>query len=70
MNQLARRALALAFLSVLLASCGPEGEGVDLVLRNGTVVTVDPDLPEAQAIAIDGDTIVAVGSDDRRCAST
>ena len=64
MNLLARRSFTLAFLSVLLASCGPEGDGVDLVLHNGTVVTVDSDMPEAQAIAIDGDTIVAVGSND------
>ena len=34
----------------------------DLVLRNGKIVTVDDAKPEAQAIAISGDTIVAVGS--------
>src|SRR4051794_18005278 len=34
----------------------------DLVLRNGKIVTVDEAKPEAQAIAISGDTIVAVGS--------
>jgi predicted amidohydrolase YtcJ len=34
----------------------------DLVLRNGKVVTVDEALPEAEAIAVTGDTIVAVGS--------
>jgi len=35
----------------------------DLVLRNGRVVTVDDARPTAQAIAVNGDTIVAVGSD-------
>ncbi len=35
-----------------------------LVLRNGKVVTVDAAMPEAQAIAIRGDRIVAVGSND------
>ncbi|MEL7371343.1 MAG: amidohydrolase family protein, partial [Myxococcota bacterium] len=34
-----------------------------LVLRGGTVVTVDETKPRAQAIAVDGDRIVAVGTD-------
>jgi predicted amidohydrolase YtcJ len=34
-----------------------------LVLRGGKVVTVDESKPEAQAVAIVGDTLVAVGSD-------
>src|SRR5438132_12183177 len=34
----------------------------DLVLRNGKIVTVDEAKPEAQAIAINGDTITALGS--------
>lgn len=33
-----------------------------LVLRNGKVITVDAGMPEAQAIAIRGDRIVAVGT--------
>jgi predicted amidohydrolase YtcJ len=36
----------------------------DLVLRNGRVVTVDPARPEAQAVAIQGDRIAAVGTDE------
>ncbi len=35
----------------------------DLVLRGGTIVTVDEARPEAQAVAVRGDTIVALGSD-------
>jgi predicted amidohydrolase YtcJ len=35
----------------------------DLVLRNGKIVTVDDARPEAQAIAVKGDTILALGSD-------
>ncbi len=35
----------------------------DLVLRNATIVTVDDAKPHAEALAIRGDTIVAVGSD-------
>src|SRR3954469_11282979 len=36
----------------------------DLVLRGGKIVTVDDGKPEAQAIAVRGDTIVAIGSND------
>ena len=36
--------------------------GVVLVLLNGKVVTVDEALPEAEAVAVQGDRIVAVGS--------
>jgi predicted amidohydrolase YtcJ len=35
----------------------------DLVLRNGKIVTVDDGRPEVQAIAVRGDTIAALGSD-------
>ena len=35
----------------------------DLVLRSGTVVTMDPRRPRAEAVAIRGDTLVAVGTD-------
>jgi predicted amidohydrolase YtcJ len=35
----------------------------DLVLRGGKIVTLDDARPEAQALAVTGDTIAAVGSD-------
>jgi predicted amidohydrolase YtcJ len=35
-----------------------------LVLRNGRIVTMDEKRPEAQALAVRGDTIAAVGSND------
>jgi predicted amidohydrolase YtcJ len=35
----------------------------DLVIRGGTIVTVDDARPEAAAMAVNGDTIVALGSD-------
>ena len=38
-------------------------ESADLVLKGGKVVTVDADTPQAEAIAILGDRILAVGSD-------
>lgn len=52
-------ALALAiFFSQHVMSAEP----ADLVLRGGKVVTLDENIPEAAAIAIDGDRIVAVGT--------
>jgi predicted amidohydrolase YtcJ len=40
----------------------PAARPADLVLRGGKIVTVDQARPEAQALAINGDTIVALGS--------
>jgi predicted amidohydrolase YtcJ len=39
------------------------GPGADVVLHGGTVLTMDPTRPRAQAVAISGDHIDAVGSD-------
>ena len=36
----------------------------DLILINGDILTQNPDLPRAQAIAIAGDRILAIGSND------
>ncbi|MEO7083543.1 MAG: amidohydrolase [Gemmatimonadaceae bacterium] len=53
---------------VVAAACSPKSGAAhtpaDLVLRNGAVVTMDSTHPQAQAVAISGDTIVAVGSND------
>jgi hypothetical protein len=57
----ASRTLAFGIL-LLVAACAPQP--ADLVLRNGKIVTVDPERPEAQAVAISGYTIAAVGSND------
>jgi predicted amidohydrolase YtcJ len=40
----------------------PAARPADLVLRSGKIVTVDQARPEAQALAVNGDTIVALGS--------
>ena len=54
----------VALLSALASSVSPAlGQQADLVLRGGVVVTVDDANPEAQAIAVIGDRIAAVGSD-------
>jgi predicted amidohydrolase YtcJ len=53
-----------ALLALGTAACetaGPE-EAADLVLRGGHVVTVDSTMPEAEAVAIRGHTILAVGT--------
>ena len=52
-------------LGVLLAACQPGGtEYADLVLTGGKVVTVDDALPEAEALAVTGHTITAVGTNE------
>lgn len=61
---------AVAVLSLALAvgfsGCDTStvARPADLVLRGGVVITVDVALPEAQAIAIRGHEIAAVGSDE------
>ena len=62
-----RSAIVVSCLALLvgLSGCLPSEpiEPADLVLRGGVVVTVDDALPEAEAIAVEGYKIVAVGSD-------
>ncbi len=58
--------LALACLTLLLPSCDSVDPAftADLILTNGKIVTVDPDLPEAEAVAIQGYRILAVGTSE------
>ncbi len=59
------RAAAVVAALALAAACSaplPDVAPADLVLHNGVVITVDDSLPEAQAIAINGHTITAVGN--------
>lgn len=60
---LAATVLSAAVLSVALTSAQTI-QPATLVLRNGKIVTVDTAIPEAQAIAIRGDRIAAVGTND------
>lgn len=55
---------ALLILLGLAPAQQPAVEPATLVLRNGKVVTVDAALPDAQAIAVRGDRIAAVGSNE------
>ena len=63
------RVLSLLILTVslfLAFGCGPQppdiGGPADLVLLGGRVVTVDPDHPEAEAVAVRNGRIAAVGT--------
>lgn len=56
-------------LVVVLAAvgCRPDArraEVADSILTNGNIITVDPDRPAAEALAIRGDRILALGSAD------
>lgn len=56
------RMSALGILLAVVVGCSPKP--ADLVLRNGKIVTVDSKRPEAQAVAVSGYTIAAVGSNE------
>ena len=53
----------IAAVLILAASCAPRPEPADLVLRHGTIATMDPSHPQVEALAARGGRIVAVGSD-------
>lgn len=70
-----RLALALIFLLGLgTAACdsgassdaasGAGSDAADLILVGGTVITVDAEVPDGEAVAIRGGRILAVGTDD------
>jgi hypothetical protein len=56
------RCSTLLLLSLLLGACGTRQEAAMLVVTDARVWTGDPDRPWAEAVASDGGTIVAVGS--------
>lgn len=53
---------ALVLLSASVAMADAPALVPDLVIVNATIRTVDPDAPEAEAVAVRGNRIVAVGS--------
>ena len=65
----------LLILALLLGACsknenaGRQSAAVstpaDLILHNGNVITVDPGFSRAQAVAISGDTLTAVGDNEK-----
>src|SRR5688572_6262611 len=58
-----RVAVVLGGLSVVMHAQAP-ARSADLVLRGGKIVTVDETRPVAEALAVSGDAIVAVGPND------
>ena len=58
------RRLVLPLCLLVLGGCVAcsSGPTADLVLKNGTIVTMVEDQPEAEALAVAGDTVLAVGS--------
>jgi predicted amidohydrolase YtcJ len=59
--------LLLAGLCLLCFGCGQSYDGppADLVFKNAKIVTIDTENPRAQAIAIKGEKILAVGSNSK-----
>jgi len=55
---------ALILIALASPSSLSAAEPADLILRDGKIVTMDPAKPLAQAVAIAGDRIVAVGTAD------
>lgn len=51
-------------LSLLIISCSEKNMNADLILINGNIYTVDESNPTAEAIAIKGDSILYVGTND------
>jgi len=56
--------LACIVLAVWMSGCGPRVLPADMVLHNGKIATVDAAKPHAEAIAIRGDVIAAVGTNE------
>jgi predicted amidohydrolase YtcJ len=57
-------ALFIAGFILLLGGCFQSDETADLILHNAKVLTVDANFSVAEAVAIKGDRILAVGSND------
>src|SRR5262245_11332512 len=55
---------AFLLLSAVVLAQPNASQPATLVLRNGKIVTVDAAIPQAQAIAVSGDRIAAVGTNE------
>ena len=56
--------LSLSAVSLTLFVAPLSAQTADLVLHNGRIVTVDDRMPEGTAMAVIGDRVFAVGSDE------
>ncbi len=59
-----RLSFAMFLLMLLQRGCSPSDRPADLLVMGGRVVTMDPAIPEAEAVAVKNGRIVAVGSMD------
>src|SRR3954470_19983649 len=59
-----RAALGISLAYIGLGLLPANAEEADLILKGGKVVTVDRDFSIRQAVAVKGDHLIAVGSDD------
>ncbi|HJQ23541.1 MAG TPA: amidohydrolase [Blastocatellia bacterium] len=57
-------ALLLIILSLCLPAAHSQADGADVVFRNGNVYTANDSAPRAEAVAVKGDRIVYVGSNE------
>ena len=55
---------ALSTAPLWLPRARAQAPRADVLFRNGTVITMDPSRPRAQALAVSGGKIMAVGSED------
>ena len=64
--------IAVSLAAVLAAGCGDQTEAetspADLILQNAVVWTVDDAKPRAEAVAVRGEHIVAVGTTEELAA--
>ncbi|MCY3706982.1 MAG: amidohydrolase [Gammaproteobacteria bacterium] len=51
-------------LSVVLAGCAPQADPANTIFHGDNIVTMDPQQPAVEAVAVRGETIVAAGSMD------
>src|SRR6185369_16052587 len=56
--------LLLVLLSLCLPTVYSQADGADVVFRNGNIYTANDSAPRAAAIAVKGDRIIFVGSND------
>ena len=62
MNIILRSIVTFVLLSLALLSCTQKENSADLIISNATIWTGNEEQPHAEALAVKGDTFIAVGS--------